>query len=135
MTDQRLAAAPALAGLVDAFQPIGLAELQRTAALLTRVDRKYVVGVDQLVAMAAAVSTPIRVLEIDSARTFEYRSTYFDTPELVSYHQAARRRPRRFKVRTRRYGATGTCWIEAKLRARDGRTVKARRADPRARAR
>lgn len=115
-----------LADLTIGLDPIGLDELEQTAALLDRVDRKYLVRAGQLPEIVAAVATPMRVLEIHDVRAFEYRSTYFDTPDLISYHQAARRRPRRFKVRTRRYDSTGTCWIEAKLRDRHGRTVKER---------
>ena len=103
---------------------LGLNELEHDAALLDRVDRKYLVDADRLTAAVSAVAA--RVLDIDGARLFGYRSTYFDTPDLTSYHQAARRRPRRFKVRTRSYESTGACWVEAKLRDRCGRTVKER---------
>lgn len=116
----------ALAELTQCHQPIGLTELYDTAGLLTRIDRKYLVGIDQLPGIIAAVAAPVCVLEIDGERTFPYRSTYFDTPELISYQQSARRRPRRFKVRTRSYVATSRCWVEAKLRQPDGRTAKSR---------
>ena len=35
--------------------------------------------------------------------SFDYESVYFDTPDLTCYLLAARRRRRRFKIRTRTY--------------------------------
>jgi len=98
--------------------------------LLTRVDRKYVVPRATLAALVASVPTSTRVLEIAGARAFGYRSTYLDTGDLDSYFRAGRRRRRRFKVRTRAYLDTGTCWLEVKTRAGRGVTVKQRVAHP-----
>ena len=122
----------ALAGLPS----IGLADLDIAAALQTRTDRKYLVAPGLLPDLLGAVDSfhrqtqcsgePVRVLDIGGTRSFAYRSTYFDTPDLFSYHQAARSRPTRFKVRTRSYLATGTCWLEVKVRNARGETVKDR---------
>ncbi|GHH79795.1 VTC domain-containing protein [Promicromonospora soli] len=80
---------------------------------------------DELDALLATLP-PARVLEIDGVRSFAYDSTYFDTPELDAYHLAATRRRRRFKVRTRTYVDTGSCFVEVKTRAGRGTTVKER---------
>lgn len=113
---------------------IDLDALNDRAALQTRVDRKYVVRAHQLEAVLDRVAGCTRVLEIDGRRLFGYRSVYFDTPELDSYLGAARRRPDRFKVRTRTYLDTAAdpagCWVEVKLRTRDGKTAKHRLAHP-----
>lgn len=115
---------------LDDLRTIDLAELNATAALLTRVDRKYVLTPDQLAHLLDRVSGDVRVLQIDGRRAFGYRSVYFDTPAFDSYLGAARRRPDRFKVRTRRYldasSADGSCWVEVKLRNRRGQTAKHR---------
>ena len=68
----------------------------------------------------------MRVLDIAGERSFGYRSTYFDTPDLVAYRAAATGRRPRFKVRTRRYLASGSTWLEVKERDRNGRTDKHR---------
>ncbi|WP_407320329.1 polyphosphate polymerase domain-containing protein [Isoptericola halotolerans] len=119
---------------VDRLDPITLDELDELAALQTRVDRKYVLTPDEVHELLSAVARqPVaaRVLEIGGARTFTYDSTYFDTPELTTFHQAARRRRRRFKVRTRTYVDTGGTFLEVKTRAARGVTVKVRRpTDP-----
>lgn len=111
---------------LDALAPVGLDELTERAALLTRVDRKYVVPVDDAVRLLDRLRGTARVLEIGGERAFGYASVYFDTDGLDSYLLAARRRPLRWKVRTRTYGSSGERWLEVKTRDRRGRTVKHR---------
>lgn len=112
--------------IVGALPTVTLAELNETAELLTRVDRKYVVPPEALERLLAGREEHLRALEIDGARCSLYRSVYYDTPELASYLAAARKRPRRFKVRTREYLDTGTSAVEVKLRSPRGGTVKHR---------
>ena len=111
--------------MIDALAPVTLDELNEAAALQTRRDRKYVLTPHELDDLLAALP-PARVLEIDGSRTFAYDSTYFDTPELDAYRLAATRRRRRFKVRTRTYVDTGSCFVEVKTRAGRGTTLKER---------
>jgi hypothetical protein len=109
---------------VDHLPPIGLEELIAIADLQTRRDRKYLLPAS----VAADVFHDIqgRALDIDGLRAFRYESTYFDTPQWDSYLSAARRRPRRFKVRTRTYLDSNACMLEVKVRDNRGNTVKHR---------
>ena len=115
------------ADAIDRLAPVTLAELEATAALLTRVDRKYLLAPSRLedlldrVEASTGSRVPTRALEIDGDRDFGYRSTYLDTPDLAFYRLAAQSRPRRIKVRTRTYTTTDAEWLEVK--ARDGRDV------------
>lgn len=109
-----------------ALAPVGLDELTAAASLLVRRDRKYLVPATSLDWLLAGLEPGARVLEIDGRREFGYESTYFDTPGLVSYLDAARGRRRRFKVRTRAYLDTDGCFVEVKTRGPRGMTVKAR---------
>ncbi|MFD7023696.1 polyphosphate polymerase domain-containing protein [Promicromonospora sukumoe] len=111
--------------MIADLAPVTLDELNDAAALQTRRDRKYVLTPDELDDLLTALP-PARVLEIDGSRSFAYDSTYFDTPELDAYRLAATRRRRRFKVRTRTYVDTGSCFVEVKTRAGRGTTVKER---------
>ena len=114
---------------VSAFANLPAATLQqvdREAALQTRIDRKYVLTPRALEDVVEACPESLRILDIAGERSFGYQSTYFDTPSLVAYRAAATGRRPRFKVRTRRYLATGTSWLEVKLRDRHGRTDKHR---------
>jgi hypothetical protein len=114
--------------VLAALEPIGLDELTGDGVddLQTRRDRKYLVPLTHLDAVLAGVVPATRVLTIDGARSFRYESVYFDTLDLASYLGAARRRSRRFKVRTRSYLDTGGCTLEVKVRDARGRTVKHR---------
>ncbi len=111
---------------VHALDPVSLTDLQTEAALLRRRDRKYLVPHEVVDAVLEGVAHETRVLEIDGMRTFRYESNYFDTPGLETYLAAARRRPSRFKVRTRAYMDSGTCALEVKVRDGRGLTVKHR---------
>ncbi|WP_433496269.1 polyphosphate polymerase domain-containing protein [Sphaerimonospora sp. CA-214678] len=106
--------------------PVGVAELVDRAALQTRVDRKYVVPTEVLPRLLEQLAPQARVLDIDGGRTFRYKSVYFDTPQLASYHCTAYRRRRRFKVRTRTYVDSEQCWLEVKIRGARGSTTKHR---------
>ncbi|MDN4480656.1 polyphosphate polymerase domain-containing protein [Demequina muriae] len=113
-------------GVIGRLAPVTLEELDATAALQTRTDRKYVLRPETWALALASLDAAPRVLDIDGLRTFRYESVYYDTPDLDSYRMAARRRPLRYKVRTRQYVDTGTVAVEVKLRSRTGETVKHR---------
>ncbi|GIG26120.1 VTC domain-containing protein [Cellulomonas denverensis] len=115
---------------VQELAPVTLEELVADSALLTRVDRKYVLPADALTGLIAALPPGTRRLTIDGRDDFGYRSVYLDTPELDAFHAAAGRRRRRYKVRTRSYLDSGGCWLEVKTRGPRGRTVKCRREHP-----
>ena len=103
-----------------------LAELNSAAGLLTRVDRKYLVPLTCAQNLVDGLAPHARVLAIDERRRFSYTSTYFDTPGLEAFMLAARKRRRRFKVRTRTYLDSGLCFLEVKTRGARGSTVKRR---------
>ncbi|MBX7267291.1 polyphosphate polymerase domain-containing protein [Micromonospora sp. Llam7] len=126
---------PPLTAPLAALPPVGLAELIDRAALQTRVDRKYVVPLGELPQLLRQLTSYAQVLEIDGERSFRYESVYFDTPWLASYHCAAYRRRRRFKVRTRSYLDSAQCWLRVKISgARDSITKHRLPYDPRDRA-
>ncbi len=115
-----------VSGALDRFATVGLDELTARAALQTRVDRKYVLPARVVTALLAGLDDDARVLRIDGRQHLAYESVYFDTPDLTSYLGAARRRRRRFKVRTRTYLDTAACFVEVKTRGPRGATVKDR---------
>ena len=109
---------------VSEFSPISLGELDERAALLERVDRKYVIEREQYAAMIGELEDDHDVLEIDGRREFLYESVYFDTPDLRCFHDHVDGREPRFKARTRFYADTGVCVFEVKLKREDGETDK-----------
>ena len=115
---------------LEGIPSVSLADLVQSAALQTRRDRKYILPIAVAERLVGLVAASARVLTIDGRRAFRYESVYFDTPDLVSYLASARRRPHRFKVRTRTYLDSGLCNLELKTRDRRGRTVKQRIPHP-----
>lgn len=119
--------------LVARLDPIDLPTLEGAAALLDRVDRKYVVPLEvasRLVTDLARSGADWRVLEIDGRRCFGYTSVYFDDGHLSTYRAHVQRRRRRYKVRVRRYDDSELCMLEVKRKGLRGRTEKVRRSHP-----
>jgi hypothetical protein len=112
---------------VDGLPAIGLRELDEGAALLTRVDRKYVVPVATFERLVLALDESWTALEIDGRRLFGYSSVYFDTPDFVTYRAHVQGRRLRYKVRVRRYVDSDDCMLEVKRKGLRGVTVKERR--------
>lgn len=112
--------------VVGDLEPVTLDELNDRAALTTRRDRKYLVPADRLPTLLGALADHLRVLDIDGRRGFGYDTRYFDSPDLTSFLDTARRRPFRYKIRTRHYVDSDLAWFEVKQRGRRGITVKHR---------
>lgn len=104
--------------------PITLAELEAGAALQVRREHKYVITTAEAAALLERLAGSHRALEIDGLRSFRYRTTYYDTPELLSYREHLQQRRRRFKCRRRHYVDAGTANLEVKLKGAGGTTVK-----------
>ncbi|UNK72190.1 polyphosphate polymerase domain-containing protein [Microbacterium sp. H1-D42] len=113
----------ALAQLVRELPPISLPELDESAALMSRIDRKYFIPRDMLTRL---LPDGLRVLQIGETRTFRYRTVYLDTPDFAFFRQHVQRRRHRFKVRTRLYVDSGDCRLEVKSKGLRGMTVKQR---------
>ncbi|MBI4884035.1 MAG: VTC domain-containing protein [Actinobacteria bacterium] len=105
---------------------ISLAVLDAIADLQTRRDRKYVLTEDEAIVALVSVQDRLAALEINGIRSFQYRSLYFDTPDLSSYLGAATSRRRRYKVRVRQYVDHGNSMLEVKTRGVRETTVKHR---------
>ena len=110
----------------DGINTITLAELNSEASLLTRMDRKYLVPPGDTQHVIDYLAPRAQVLQIDGLRHFRYASTYFDTPGLDAYFLAARKRRRRYKIRTRTYLDSGLCFLEVKTNGSREATVKDR---------
>ena len=110
------------------LERISLDDMNARAAMLTRVDRKYVVPTDCLDELLALMNPATQILEIGGKIEQRYASCYFDTPELHSFMDTAHKRRRRYKVRTRSYLDSELAFLEVKTRGPRGHTVKKRMA-------
>lgn len=117
-----------------AAHPVSLAELNAHAELLARHDNSYVVPAWLFEEFAVRLTDRrrpggppfFRVLDIDGRRCFRYRSTYYDTPTLRTFHDHRQQRRRRFRIRERVYEDSGERQFEVKLKSGRGETVKHR---------
>lgn len=115
-----------LAGVAAGLSPVTLEEVTARSKLMSRMDRKYLVPAPVMTRLADELGDRFAVLEIGGRRQFRYTSTYFDTPDLLTYRQHRQRRRRRFKIRTRTYLDGGGRWLEVKLKGARGGTDKHR---------
>ncbi|MER7557308.1 VTC domain-containing protein [Nocardioides sp. NPDC126508] len=123
-----------LRDIAYAVAPISLEEMNTEAALMRRVDQKYLVTAAtfrRLMSTATELlGDDLRVLDIDGDRVMGYESVYYDSPDLVGFRAHVQGRRRRYKVRTRSYVETGVSFVEVKYKAGLDVTSKMRTAYP-----
>ncbi|MFJ9041005.1 VTC domain-containing protein [Streptomyces sp. NPDC102406] len=115
-----------------AARPLSLDELNSTAELLARRDQRYLVPVEIFADFAALLTDPrraggpFRALSLGGRRWFTYRSTYYDTADLRTYHAHRQGNRPRYKIRERLYQDSGERQFEIELSNARGETVKHR---------
>ncbi|MFI9457106.1 polyphosphate polymerase domain-containing protein [Amycolatopsis sp. NPDC052450] len=119
-----------VAAVAKGLPSLSLAEVVATSGLMSRTDRKYVLKLNDFLAVAESLRASSRCLEIDGQRVFGYSSTYFDTPDLAIFRAHRQDRRRRFKIRTRTYTDSADTYCELKVSGRRDETVKVRRPHP-----
>ena len=117
------ASVPDLPGL-DTLPRITLAEVLAAAPATTRVDRKYLVPTGRGEEFLDQLPGSMRLLSIDGRLTTSYRSTYFDTADLLTCRAHIQGRRRRWKARSRLYVEDRLCRLELKVRDGSGLTRK-----------
>ena len=105
----RSRAAIEVASSVAALPSASLAEVNGSAALPVRVERKYMVPVRRFAELVARLPQRYSVLEVEGIRGSAYESIYFDTPDLLTYRHHMQGRRRRYKVRSRTYLDSANC--------------------------
>ncbi len=106
------------------FLPVDLAELDAAAALAHRVDTKYLLPATVLAEVLTQLQPAHACLTIDGRRSFQYTTSYVDSPKLTCYHDHRRDVRKRWKARTRLYEDSGQARWEVKLKDGRGMTVK-----------
>lgn len=115
----------AVAAAADRFRPISLVEMD-SVKLMNRIDRKYVIRLDDLPEILASLSDDYRILTVNETRLNGYRTVYFDTDDFELYSQHITKRKNRVKVRQREYVESNAVFLEVKRKTNDGRTIKTR---------
>ncbi len=115
----------AINNFLRGYLPVSLMETEG-AALLNRVDVKYLLPLQQLPALLADMQQAYKVLEIDGARAMDYTTWYYDSADFRLYLDHHNGYVNRIKVRQRRYETTGDCFFEIKRKINETRTEKKR---------
>lgn len=117
---------PLIAESLAGFAPISLEALNGKAAMLERLDNKYIVPAARFRPAFDAFASIFDVLEIDGKRSFTYATRYFDDHDQRGYYDHHQGRRKRCKVRVRDYVDAGFSYLEVKLKDRRSITVKKR---------
>jgi hypothetical protein len=80
------------------------------------VDRKYLIPAQLGEEFLSRLPVSLRLLSISERLTTSYRSTYFDTADLLTRRAHVQRRRRRWKARSRLYVEDELCRLELKVR-------------------
>ncbi len=95
-------------------------------ALQNRTDTKYIFNVSQLADLFNEISSNYFVLEINSKRSNNYKTLYYDTSDLRSFIDHHNGRMNRTKIRFRNYVDSNLTFLEIKLKNNKERTIKSR---------
>ena len=110
---------------LEKFSPINLEELG-VAALLNRVETKYIFHQDQLDQVLSCLQDQYRILEINHLRANQYQTLYFDTVDFHFYQRHQAGAQQRWKVRSRTYLDSERTFLEVKYKNNKKRTHKQR---------
>jgi hypothetical protein len=107
------------------FNGISLEEVEK-ASLMRRKDSKYVFSVMHVPQLLEEASRYYRILEIETFRSHNYQTFYFDTSDLDMYFMHHSGRVNRHKIRFRKYGSSDIMFLEVKEKNAKGVTIKNR---------
>lgn len=111
--------------ILNIFQPHSLAE-QNTAALMDRIDSKYLLPINFFIPLMKAISEDYSILNSNNKRIFSYQTTYFDNQDRQFYLDHHNGKLNRYKVRFRRYVESNIGYMEIKFKNNQKRTIKQR---------
>jgi hypothetical protein len=110
---------------ISGFSSTSLEGLE-VVKLLKRYDTKFIFHRDRLPLVLDFLSGYYELLEIDNRRSFRYASTYYDSPDLLFYHQHHNKCYDRYKIRCRKYIDSNQCYFEIKQKNNRKKTIKNR---------
>lgn len=116
---------PAILDIVNSMKPITL-DAMKEVKLMNRVDTKYLITSDQLMAILNGIHEHYYAQEVEGKRLSAYDTVYYDTPDLRMYIIHHDRHLVRDKVRVRTYVDSNLTFCEVKHKTNKGRTKKKR---------
>lgn len=111
--------------ILEEFESHSL-EQQNRAALMNRMDSKYLLPLSLFNPMMEEISQDYSILTSHKKKIFNYQTTYFDNKEKQFYLDHHNGKLNRFKVRFRRYVESDIGFMEVKFKNNKKRTIKQR---------
>ena len=109
------------------FESISLSGLKEAKAqLLTRMESKHLMTLEQCLGLLAGLAESYRVLDVNNSKISRYETLYYDTSSFVTYLQHHNGRGNRYKLRVRRYDSSKETYLEVKKKNNKGATEKSR---------
>ena len=107
------------------FKSIDLEEMNN-AALMKRIDNKYLLNLNQLDSFLLGLNNSYSILKINETLNHSYSSIYYDTQDLKMYMEHHNKKANRYKIRKRIYNTSNDCFLEVKHKNNKGYTKKTR---------
>ena len=101
------------------MSPISLEQLNATMSLMERIDKKYIMHMDELPEMIKELWDDYYVLNIQDKQVFSYDNVYMDTKDYAFYMQHQNGHKPRTKVRSRYYIDSNLAFFEFKQKSDD----------------
>ena len=99
---------------------------QNMAALMNRIDSKFLLPIDAFEPFMNAISDDYSILSSLGRKIFSYQTTYFDNKDRQFYLDHHNGKLNRYKVRFRRYVESNMGYMEIKFKNNKKRTIKQR---------
>lgn len=109
------------------FSPISLDQLNASMSLMERVEKKYLITLQDLWKIMKELKDSYFILSIKNNSIFVYDNTYMDTDDFIFFHQHEKNLKSRVKVRTRQYVDSNIAFFEFKQK--DGDLIRKSRFD------
>jgi VTC domain len=114
-----------LPSVLSLFKSVSLEEMN-AAALMDRVDTKYIFSQQKMRLLLSWLTKSYRLLKIGENTSTTYESVYFDTENFELYRQHHCGKLNRYKIRYRHYVENDLRFFEIKQKTGAGRTIKCR---------
>lgn len=101
------------------FATISLEELNATMSLMERIEKKYMISLEDLGKLMKEFHNDYYILAIKGNSIFTYDNIYMDTDDFLFYHQHESGKKSRMKVRSREYVDSNIAFFECKQREGD----------------
>ncbi|MDD4141609.1 MAG: polyphosphate polymerase domain-containing protein, partial [Bacteroidales bacterium] len=118
-----------LSPLFQQMKSISLQEMKQVQ-LMNRIDSKFMMRRDRLTELFSHLTENYYIQIVNGSFVANYRTVYYDTPDISMYTAHHNKRKTRQKIRTRCYVDSGTSFCEIKNKSNKGRTNKLRIAIP-----